>query len=476
MSTLLSAMQTKDKLTSNGMVTNSTSLNHCVDLFFNFGSMRGKDKNRLINLFVKAYDEDPLTAMRLLFWVRDVRSGAGERQIFKDIMVYLALNRTNVMGKNLSLVSEFGRWDDLLPLFGTPLQLNALTLIEEALINKDSLCSKWMPRPNSNVLIKRTQANTLRNHLRLSPKEYRKMLAENSNTVEQLMCGKEFDKIEYSKLPSKAMSDLMKTFYRNDYVRFKNYLESVNKGESKINAGALYPYDVIKNLKQGNFIGANSQWNALPNYMEGSLERLLPIVDVSGSMSCSAGGSDSISCMDVAISLGLYISERNIGVFKDSFITFSSSPTLQVLKGSLLERHNQLKLSDWGMNTNIEATFNLILEKAIEGNVPESEMPTMIIILSDMEFDYCSSNNNDTALDMINSNFEKAGYKTPKISFWDLNSSNSNSPVKFDEKGTCLVSGFSTSILKSLLSGQSMTPLSMMMSVIGEERYSKVSI
>jgi hypothetical protein len=476
MSTLLSAMQTKDKLTTNGMVTNSTSLNHCVDLFFNFGSMRGKDKDSLINMFVKAYDENPLTAMRLLFWVRDIRSGAGERQIFKDIMVYLAFNRTNVMGKNLSLVSEFGRWDDLLPLFGTPLQLNALTLIEEALINKDSLCSKWMPRLNSNVSIKKIQANMLRNHLRLSPKEYRKMLAENSNTVEQLMCGKEFDKIEYSKLPSKAMSDLMKTFYRNDSVRFKNYLESVDKGESKINAGAIYPYDVLKNLKVGNINGANSQWSALPNYMEDSLERLLPIVDVSGSMSCPAGGSSSITCMDVAISLGLYISERNIGPFKNSFITFSASPTLQILKGSLSERYRQLRKTAWGMNTNIEATFKLILHKAIESNVPESEMPTMIVILSDMQFDRCATNKNDTALNMLTSNFEKAGYKMPKICFWNLNSKNSDSPVRFDEKGTYLVSGFSTSILKSLLSGQSLTPLSMMMSVIGEERYSKVSI
>lgn len=130
---LLSAMQTKDSRTENGMVTNSTSLNHCVDLFFQIGAMRGADKTRLVNVFTKAFVENPLTAMRLLFWARDVRGGAGERQIFKDIISYLAENRTEALGKNLHLISEFGRWDDMLVLFGTPLEGNALALIAEAL-------------------------------------------------------------------------------------------------------------------------------------------------------------------------------------------------------------------------------------------------------------------------------------------------------------------------------------------------------
>src|ERR1035437_1860827 len=330
MTTLLSAILTKDSQTENGMVTNSTSLNSCVDLFFQIGAMRGQDKARLINVFTKAFGENPLTAMKLLFWARDVRGGAGERQIFKDIMTYLANNRTEVMAKNIDLISEYGRWDDLLVLIGTPLENAALTVIAKGLADKNGLCAKWMPRPNVSNRDAKRQANVIRKHLGLSPKEYRKLLVENSHTVEQLMCAKQWSQINYSKLPSKAMSDLMKAFSKNDLARFQAYLMSVKNGEAKINAGAVYPYDIIKNMRQGNTAGADVQWDALPNYMEGNNERLLPMVDVSGSMSSPAGGkSGGISCLNVAISLGLYISERNIGKFQDAFITFTENPTLQ---------------------------------------------------------------------------------------------------------------------------------------------------
>ena len=475
---LLSAMQTKNSLTENGMVTNSSSLNHCVDLFFQIGAMRGADKTRLINVFTKAFGENPLTAMRLLFWARDVRGGAGERQIFKDIISYLAENRTEVLGKNLHLISEFGRWDDMLVLFGTPLENQALTIITEALNAKNGLACKWMPRPNVANREAKRQANTLRKHLGLSPKEYRKLLVENSNTVEQLMCAKEWSKIEYSKLPSKAMSDLMKAFSKNDLARFQEYLTSVEKGEAKINAGALYPYDVIKNLKQDNVKGANAQWNALPNFLESNNERFLPVVDVSGSMSCSAGNSQSVTCMDVAISLGLYISERNIGMFQDAFITFSNRPELQILKGSLSERYSQLENAAWDMSTNVEAVFNLILKKAIDSNVQESEMPTMILILSDMEFNAGTRGNWDsTAQEMFEGMYAEAGYVMPKIVYWNIHSRNdSNKPVQFDKNGTALVSGFSPSLLTNLLGGKDMSPYSMMMNVIDSERYSAITV
>jgi hypothetical protein len=312
----------------------------------------------------------------------------------------------------------------------------------------------------------------------MSPKDYRKMLVENSNTVEQLMCAKEFSKIEYSKLPSKAMSDYMKAFSKNDLARFQEYLNSVEKGETKINAGAVYPYDIIKSMNQGNAKGANVQWDALPNYMENNNEKFLPVVDVSGSMSCPAGGSSSVTCMDVAISLGLYISERNVGPFQDAFVTFSSNPSLQILKGSLSERYNQLIRADWAMSTNIEAVFNLILKKAKASKVSQEEMPTMILILSDMEFNYAGGKNwNPTAQQMIETEYTLAGYDMPKIVYWNIQSrGDNNKPVHFDKNGTSLVSGFSPSLLTSLLAGKDMSPLSMMMSVIGSERYASVTV
>jgi hypothetical protein len=478
MNSLLKAMQTKDSFTENGMVTNSTSLNQCVDLFFQIGAMRGQDKQRLINAFVKAFSEDALTAMRLLFWARDIRGGAGERKIFRDIIEYLAESRTESLSKNLHLISEFGRWDDLLVLVGTKLETQAFDLISASLASKNGLCAKWMPRPNVGNREKKRWATALRKHLKMTPKEYRKMLVENSNTVEQLMCSKEWSKIDYSKLPSKAMSDLMKAFSRNDLARFQAYLETVKSGEAKINAGAVYPYDIVKNLRYGNREGANVQWDSLPNYMEGNTEMLLPVVDVSGSMGTSAGNNPNVTCMDVAISLGLYISERNEGAFKDAFVTFSDNPTLEYLKGNLSERFNQLSRADWDMSTNLEAVFNMVLRKAGENKVPQSEMPTMILILSDMEFNSATRGNwNSTAQEMIESMYAEAGYVTPKIVYWNIQSrSDNNKPVQFNKLGTALVSGFSPSLLTNLLAGKDLNPYSMMMSVVNSERYSVVTI
>lgn len=485
MNSLLSAMQTSDSHTENGMVTNSTSLNNCVDLFFQIGAMRGQDKTRLINAFTKAFGENPLTAMKLLFWARDVRGGAGERQIFRDIMTYLATNRTEVMRKNLHLVSEFGRWDDLLILLGTPLENDALALIAKGLNDKNGLCAKWMPRPNVANREAKKQANIIRKYLGLSPKDYRKMLVELSNTVEQLMCSNEWSAIEYAKLPSKAMSDLMKAFSKHDKERFGAYLTSLEKGETKINAGAVYPYDIVKNMQMGNARGADAQWNALPNYMEGNEEKVIPLVDVSSSMNCPAGGNTNITCMNVAISLGLYISERNDGPFKDAFITFHNSPSLEVTKGSLSERYRQMLGSKWGGSTNLQSAFEVLLNKAVKGNVPASEMPTMMIILSDMEFNQAVGNSgwgntptwNDTAQEMIEKMYTAAGYRVPKIVYWNLQSrGDKNKPVQFDKNGTALVSGFSPALLTSLLGGKDMTPYSMMMDVIGTPRYSAVTI
>jgi hypothetical protein len=479
MTKLIDAIRTNDARTENGMSTHSSSLNLCVDLFFTIGAMRGQDKTRLINTFTKAYGEDALTATKLLFWARDVRGGAGERQIFRDIITYLASSKhVSTLKKNLSLISEYGRWDDLLLLIGTPLEKDALDLIAAALKDGNGLCAKWMPRPNVGNREKKRFASVLRKHLGLDPKAYRKMLVEHTNVVEQLMCAKEFGNIQYGKIPSKAMSDYMKAFGRNDYERFSAYLTSVDKGEAKINAGAVYPYDIVKNMRMGNAKGADTQWNALPNYMEGNQERLLPMVDVSGSMGCPAGNNPNVTCMNVAISLGLYISERNEGAFKDAFITFTSNPTLQVLKGTLSDRYRQIQ-GAVGYDTNLEAAFRMVLEKAIAGNVSEDEMPTMILVLSDMEFNDGSVRGlkNKTAHQMISKLYEDAGYKMPKLVYWNIQSRNgNNNPVQFNEGGAALVSGFSPALLTNLLAGKDMTPYSMMMNVIGSERYAPVTI
>ena len=457
-------------LTDNGMVTNPTSLNKCVDLFFSIGSMRGKSKDKVVNLFNEAYNENPLVASKILFWVRDVRSGAGERQTFRDVISFLTTNSPQTVRKNIGLIPEFGRWDDVLVLLGTELEDDMFSLIKTALSNGDGLCAKWMPR-------KGVVANKLRKLFRTTPKQYRKMLVGLTNVVESKMCAKDWEKIDYSKLPSLASSRYQKSFNKNDNERYNEYKKCLQDGTAKVNAGAVYPYDIVKSINMGgDTIVSEKQWESLPNWMEGSVERILPVVDVSGSMGDEVGGNPNLSCMDVAVSLGMYISERNEGSFKDAFITFSNNPQLQYLTGSLSERLLQLRRADWGMSTDLEAVFNLILHQAKMNNVPEGNMPTKILILSDMQFNQATRRDSLGAQSMIEAMYEEAGYTKPNIIYWNLNAKGGNFPVEFDKNGTALVSGFSPSILKSLLGGKNMTPESIMMDTVNDDRYSVVTV
>lgn len=472
------ALRQDDQLTENGMATNSTSLSACVDLFFNIGAMRGQDKERLISNFSKALNENSTDALRILFWARDVRGGAGERQIFRDIIEWMADTHTDYIQRNMQWIPEFGRWDDLLVFTGTKLQAQAFDMIREALQNEDGLCAKWMPR-------KGPIANQLRKHIGLTPKAYRKALVNRTNVVETKMCAKEWDSIEFGKVPSLAASRYQMAFLKNAPYNYTAYIESLTKGEAKINAGAVYPYDIVKSLRYGNSEVANEQWNALPNWMEGSNEMLLPLVDVSGSMTCAAGNNANVTCLDVAVSLGLYISEKNEGPFKDAFITFSSNPTLEVLSGSLKDRYTQMSRSEWGMSTNLEAAFKLILNQATKHNLAQADMPTKILILSDMEFDEATNSRGSwydegetswtpTAQQMIEQMYTDAGYVMPQIVYWNIQSRNGGIPVRFDQSGTALVSGFSPAIMTSLISGEIQSPGQIMLSVINAERYNNI--
>jgi hypothetical protein len=451
---------TNKTTTTNGMATYGSSLNSCVDLFYKIGASRGKD---IVPSFKEAFNDDPDMALRIAQWVRDVRGGSGERKLFKDILVDLA--KTDPMACRALMVKtpELGRWDDLLALVGTPLEKDAFTLIKGGLLDeKDSLCAKWMPR-KGDVAVK------LRNFMEMSPKQYRKTLVTMTNVVETAMCAKDWDSIDFEKIPSVASARYQKAFNKNAEVAYREYKSKLETGEAEIKADAVYPYDVVKSVRFGDERIANAQWKALPNYMEGSKERVIPVVDVSGSMGCSAGGNANVTCMDVAISLGLYISEKNEGIFKDKFITFSSNPQFQTVSGSLANRLQTMRRADWGMSTNVEATFNMILESAKQHSVPESDMPTKILILSDMQFNSCARMG-DTFMDMITRKYEQAGYKVPELVFWNINASN-NVPVTFDQNGTALVSGFSPALMKSVLACESLNPVQMMKDTVCIERY-----
>lgn len=460
---LVEATLTKDTKTANGMATNSTSLNKCLDLFFIAGASRNMSKESIESMFLGALGENPDMALKILFWARDIRGGAGERRFFRICMYCLSENFPQISEKVTPHIPEYGRWDDIF--WG-----DTDTAIQEILWGlgeANALCAKWMPR-------KGPVANQIRKAMGMTPKEYRKTLVALTNVIETRMCKKEWNQIGYKTVPSKAFAKYRNAFYRNDPTRFEEFLSDVKQGKTSINAGAIFPNDIIKpylNRRHENDDAINEQWNALPNYMEGSKERIIPVCDVSGSMSGLP--------MEVSVSLGLYISERNEGIFKDAFMTFSAQPQMQYLKGGIWERTQQLLRADWGMNTNLQATFDLILNKAIENKVPQSEMPTKILIISDMEFDQATSNNwndhvpayNQSAIEMIRGKYETSGYTMPGIVFWNVNGRQGNIPVGAKDENTALVSGFSPSILKSILSGEIESPTQIMLKTINTERY-----
>jgi len=464
-------------VTANGAVTNSSSLNKNVDLFFLAGASRGKD---ISALFAGALVEDSEVAVRILQWARDARGGAGERETFRKLFGYLIRSEPALAERVLTKVPEIGRWDDIFIAFGTNLERDALRMIAFALNNvQDGLCAKWMPRQGA-------EANKIRSYMKLTPKQYRKLLVGLSNTVEQKMCAQDWSGIVYPHVPSVAAGRYQKAFLKHDPSGYAEYKAKLVSGEAKINASVAYPYDVIRSLRNGDTTVANAQWKALPNYLEGSDENILPVVDVSGSMS-GVAVSGSVTALDVAVSLGLYLSERAGGVFKDQFITFSGVPSLVKLKGSLSQRFDQMSRAEWGMNTDIKAVFKLVLNAAVKNTVPEAEMPTKILILSDMEFDQCITSGgsgrkmgyystggdavNVSAMEMIEKEYAAAGYKMPQIVFWNLNGRTGNSPVTYNKVGAALVSGFSPSIVKSVLGGEEMTPISIMLKTVMTQRY-----
>lgn len=448
--------------TINGMKTNASSMNALVDLFFAIGASRGKDMTKA---FEKAIVANETLALRLLMWARDVRGGAGEREVVRKILTYMEKNHPAALERILPLIPEYGRFDDLLVFQTQAFKEKAYVIIGDALRAGNGLAAKWMPR-------KGPIAVEIRNFFGMSPKQYRKSLVALTKVVEQDMCAKRWNMIEYSHVPSLAAARYQKAFNRNDPMGYAKYKSKLATGEAKINANAVYPYDVIKSGKfGGDHAVMQAQWDALPRYIGDEL--VLPMCDVSGSMGCPVGGNDNLSCMDVCVSLGLYLADKNTGPFKDMFLTFSARPSLNVLKGDLRSKLRQLETADWGMNTNLHAAFDEVLRVAVKGKVKAADMPKYLLIMSDMEFDRCTQFD-DSAMQMIQRKFEAAGYEVPKIVFWNLNARAGNVPVKYNMKNVALVSGFSPSIMTAVLGAKDMSPVSVMLETLNSERYAAI--
>lgn len=475
MTTFVEAIDAQTTRTENGMMAFKSSLNSSVDLFFKIGALRGKNP---VADFESAFQEDRNLALRIALWARDARDGAGERKIFRDIVEHLDNTYPDELRKIMHLIPLVGRWDDLLVIKSRENRLIAVNMIRDALQDGNALAAKWMPREKSSNKENQRKAKALARDLGLSSKAYRKTLAMLSNTVEQQMCAKEWKKINFSQVPSLAAARYKKAFNRHAPDEYQKYVDALarNDGSAKVNAGAVYPYDVLKGLNYygyGNMFDTKekqvirSQWDALPNYVGDA--KILPVVDVSGSMYTNV--SPTVKAVDVSISLGLYLADKNKGVFKDAMLCFSEKPKLFHFKGDVVSKVEQLSgQSDFmGFSTDLEKAMNEVLRVATQNNVPQHEMPEYLLILSDMQFNQ-GMRSTDTAMDMIRSRFSNAGYKTPQVVYWNLCDRGNNMPVRFNEKGTALVSGFSPAIVKAVLQGD-MDPMKILLNAVMTEKY-----
>lgn len=491
-------------ITENGAVGYRTTGKALLDLNFSVASLRSASEAEIVSKFVKAFFEDKMAAMKWLFFARDVRGGLGERRLFRTVMKYLADNLPEYVRPVIELVAEYGRYDDLLCLLDTVLVSEVYQLIEEQL-NHDiqamengwtiSLLAKWLPSPSASSAETRRHAKQIQRMLGFTERQYRKILSvlrSYLDVVEKKMSAKQWDEIKYEAVPSRANLIYNKAFLRNDEERRRAFLESLAKGETKINAGTLFPHEIVH--KYGN-----SEWNAITEYNE-TLEQLwkaLPdtvngngntivVADGSGSMTCGVDPHSSVTALDVANALAIYFAEHSSGQFKDKYITFSGRPQLvdfskaKNLREKLLiaKQHNEMA------NTNVEAVFNLILKTAVNNHLRQEDMPQNILIISNMEFDACatcgsqsdywSRKRPDSRLfHVIRQRYESAGYKLPRLVFWNVNSRTGTIPVKENGLGVALVSGFSQNVASMVMSGK-LDPYECLMETLNSERYQPV--
>jgi hypothetical protein len=456
MSKLVNATRQYNATTANGAVTHSTSLNYCLDLFFLAGASRQMRESDIIIAFERARGQNKNLAYKILFWARDARQGAGEKRFFQIVMEHISKESPYEYDQLAIYIPEFGYWKDVFKIEKpNENNLNWLSIQLEESPNAN-LLAKWFPRKGEWFV-------AMHKYLKMTPKEFRKKLVSMTRVVETQMCAQQWSYISYANIPSIAMNKYRNAFYNRDGVRYAKYITDVQAGKQKINAGVLFPHQLYQAINQGqNADAVEAQWNALPDYMADSTERIIPVCDVSGSMEGLP--------MDVSISLGIYISERNQGMFKNAFLTFSEEPEMNYLSGSLSQRMSQLSHADWGYSTDLQATFDLILDSAVRESLPESEMPTKLLIISDMEFN--AADRNQTNLDSIRYKYSQAGYTMPQIVFWNVNGRMGNVPASAKESGIGLVSGFSPSILKSVLKGDIYSPEKLMLDTVDTARYS----
>ena len=490
-------LDNEKQLTENGAVGYRTTGKKLLDLNFSVALLRSASEQEIINKFMDAYWENPELAMRWLFYCRDIRGGLGERRTFRVVLKNLAQDKPEIVRSVIKFAAEYGRFDDLWCLLDTNLKNDVLAVVKEQFdVDRTnmrnnapiSLLAKWLPSENASSAATKRYGTMIREWYGLSHRDYRKMLSEMRkyiDVVERKMSAKQWGEINYESVPSRANLIYNKAFLRNDEERRREYLNALEKGEAKINAGTLFPHDIVHKYMNGNIFGVDvlptdsaleSLWKTLPNTVQGN-DNTIVIADGSGSMTCKIDPTSSVTALDVANALAIYFSERSSGEFKNKYITLSERPQLvdfsnaKTLRDKIQIALRHSEVSD----TNIEATFDLILRTAVNGNMSQEDMPRNILIISDMEFNSAVGFNkpDETLFATISKKYEKHGYKLPRLVFWNVNSRTGTIPVKENELGVALVSGFSVNIVNMVMSDK-LDAYECLLDVLNSERYKPI--
>ena len=467
-------------LTENGAVTHKTTKSDLLDMFAMGAAMRNRSDEDVILMFRKAYAENPVYALKCLFYIRDIRGGQGERRFFRVVMKDLAKQDTDAVIRNLTHIPEFGRWDDLYVFVGTPVEAAAFDFMKNQLAldvscKTPSLLAKWLKSENTSSQKSRELATKTRIAFGMNHKQYRKTLSilrARINVLERLMSENRWDEIEFDKIPSRAGMIYKNAFARHDIERMKkdpevqSYADFAKDDTKKVNADVLNPVDIANRIF-GNQVRTDTDraiidkyWSCLKDYYNGREENGIAICDVSGSMYGQP--------LNAAVSMSAYIAERGKGPFKDHFITFSSNPTLVRFEGiDTYDKFRRASNADWGGSTNVEAAMDLMLSVAIKNNVPASDMPTTLYIFSDMEFNSCMTcgpasagrwgggtyvHDTNTLFETMAKRWAAHGYELPRVIFWNLDARQENIPALGGRFS--YVSGFSMNMVETILSGK----------------------
>lgn len=497
--------------TENGAIGFSTTGKALVDLNFKIPSYRS-DKDLLKKDIASVLDEKDPYILKYLFYLRDIRGGLGERDAFRFGLSQVLTshefvkdheNKSEIVESILKLIPEYGRWDDLLVFLGTGYKDIALDVIKNQLVadeknmseNKSiSLLAKWMPSDNATSKTSRTYAKIIARYLGISTKEYRKRLValrRYLDVVEVKTCSNRWSEIDYNKVSSNANLRYNTAFLKHDCERRTAYLAALERGDTnvKMHSATNFPHDIVARYSIGKYYSGDLKeydatleqaWKNLPD-MPG-LDNTLVVRDGSGSMLCNIGHS-SVTAMNVADAITLYCAARCKSEFKDRFITFSSEPEFVDVsnKETLHDKLFYLHKFDDCSNTDLEATFDLILRAAVTNHLNQEDLPSQIMIVSDMEFDeahttYAESDFDTTPLmKTIKNKFKAEGYEMPKLVFWNVNSRTNAIPVTGNAAGVTLVSGFSVQTIEMVLSGET-SPYEAILSVLNKDRYKEIPL